>query len=834
MSGNQECGLANAIEAKLAFSVFSKKNFLPRNEFDALLTENNIKEALDKAAPGGFDQSLVEYITKRARKTFATLVWGDNVQRAVDLEVFGFHDDYLPIDIEGTHLTSLNGLSGNSDAWNWFRSWKQREISRFRHEQWIFLPFIFANDSTMEELHRDYCLPFIKYKRESEEGSFSVLYKATIHHAHQKVSTENLVIAIKELRNKEAGADQSELTALNLARQLQHPHIVPFVGGFRQASTSHLLFQWADGGNLRSYWSDEKNWSRDADLIRWTIEQIEGLIAALEKWHNEPSHITSNGRHGDLKPENILRSLRPDRGIFQIADLGLAKVHSLPTHARNKPSSTPGGTLRYRPPEIDVLRDDQRIFSRSYDMWGMGCIILEWIIWLVYGIDGLRTFYQQAFPDEFDAFWSRTAEGRPTNPVAVYWMKHMQNTCLADGEQCYSIALRDLLLFVENRLLVPDSAEQDTTNTYRLPNGGDAIPKLDITPASDLRLGSKTPKRAKSRDSCKILQEILSAKKDIANYMYNPKVHMNGPNGRGPSTRSGLLTPFPKSSSRQEQKSRDPIRLNHQRQWNGGMANTKNPYAIPGTFNVWITHFDNLFAKNVFGILEDDEIARLAPAHKTSFLSDPQFPDAMLKRYKGMRIASFEEIYEKYSQLEFTHLTDRSLGMAGIESRFATLFGKANLLWRRADLTKVMTKIVYPPDRQVLSWSWMAVTGSICFMDIPSGSVDWTPDLVSPFDDSEDTCGTSGALRGDARQFSTQRDDRLFFDRVTDGLSYGQLLCLVLGTQDVWDGRLMTHYGLLVATAEEGSGVYERVGVATFERDHNWMDREHFQCISIV
>jgi len=164
-------------------------------------------------------------------------------------------------------------------------------------------------------------------------------------------------------------------------------------------------------------------------------------------------------------------------------------------------------------------------------------------------------------------------------------------------------------------------------------------------------------------------------------------------------------------------------------------------------------------------------------SRKTSFLSDPQFPDAMLKLYKGMRIAFFEEIYQKYSELDFTHLTDRSLGMAGIESRFANLFGKArhgilddirersylrrSLLWRRANLTKEMVKINYPPNRQVLSWSWMAVTGSICFIDIRSGTVDWKPDLGSPFDDY----GTPKALRGDARDFYKQYNDRVFFDR---------------------------------------------------------------------
>ena len=195
MSRNQKCGLFDAIEAKLAWSAFSRKKFLPQNEFEALLTESNVQEELQKAAPGAYDDSLAEYITKHARKTFATLVCEDKVLKAFNLEAFGFRDDYLPIDIEGEHVTSLNGISGNSNAWNWFCDWSRREISKFRDAQWTFLPFVFSDDSTMEELHRDCPLPFLTSDSMGEGGSFSFLHKATIHHAHQRVSSVSIFVS---------------------------------------------------------------------------------------------------------------------------------------------------------------------------------------------------------------------------------------------------------------------------------------------------------------------------------------------------------------------------------------------------------------------------------------------------------------------------------------------------------------------------------------------------------------------------------------------------------------------------------------------------------------
>ena len=233
-------------------------------------------------------------------------------------------------------------------------------------------------------------------------------------------------------------------------------------------------------------------------------------------------------------------------------------------------------------------------------------------------------------------------------------------------------------------------------------------------------------------------------------------------------------------------------------------------------------------------------------------MSDPQFPDAMLQRYRGMRIAFFEEIYEKYSQLDFTHPTDRSLGMAGVESRFAKLFGRAQhglldqqknrsylcrtLLWRRADPNEDMTKIDYPPNMRVLSWSWMAVKGAICFMDIEFGAVDWEQDLGSPFNNYGGVGDAPGALYGHAIDFHKQDNDRVFFDRGREAewIPSIELKCLILGICDTSDDRLVTHYGLLVTAAEKGSDVFERVGVAAFERDQIWMEQEYMQRICVM
>ncbi|KAK7709694.1 hypothetical protein SLS57_008599 [Botryosphaeria dothidea] len=129
-------------------------------------------------------------------------------------------------------------------------------------------------------------------------------------------------------------------------------------------------------------------------------------------------HIgTGNWRHGDLKPDNILRfvdSTTAERslGTLKIADLGLAKLHDVDTNLRAEPTSQRCGTLKYEPPEALYPHRSPR--SRRYDIWSMGCIILESIIWLLYGYDGLEVFNGEMIddPNRETIFYRVDSEGQ--------------------------------------------------------------------------------------------------------------------------------------------------------------------------------------------------------------------------------------------------------------------------------------------------------------------------------------------------------------------------------------------------------------------------------------
>lgn len=136
---------------------------------------------------------------------------------------------------------------------------------------------------------------------------------------------------------------------------LNQKHIVRFITAFRRGDEGHyLMFEWANGGNLRNLWRTFKRPALTRDLVKATIKQLVGLAQGIDK-----AHYPGNGvwyRHGDLKPENILWFKDEDgdesrMGTLKIGDWGLAKQHQIVTELRNNKTSTEYGTRRYEPPE---------------------------------------------------------------------------------------------------------------------------------------------------------------------------------------------------------------------------------------------------------------------------------------------------------------------------------------------------------------------------------------------------------------------------------------------------------------------------------------------------
>jgi serine/threonine protein kinase len=265
------------------------------------------------------------------------------------------------------------------------------------------------------------------------------------------------------------------------------------------------MFPWAEGDSLRDHWNRTPTKGPSHGLISQTITQLLGIADALTKLHNyragrrrtlsshsvalavpvnndaqsdEPMPLQSDPqfdldysddddvhvqnrdsiRHGDLKPENILRFTDSDHelGTLKIADMGLAKQHVLATSDRcdkRQITSTRYGTQPYEAPE--TITESAR--SRLYDVWSMGCITLEFIIWILYGNEPLTSFYDQIAggPKLPYQYYEITDPNEPNRAevhrVVLKWIKHIESN---DPECSQNSAIRDLLTIVREKLLV--------------------------------------------------------------------------------------------------------------------------------------------------------------------------------------------------------------------------------------------------------------------------------------------------------------------------------------------------------------------------------------------
>ena len=198
---------------------------------------------------------------------------------------------------------------------------------------------------------------------------------------------------------------------------------------------------------------------------------------------------------------------------------------------------------------------------------------------------------------------------------------------------------------------------------------------------------------------------------------------------------------------------------------------------------------------------------------------------------KGMKIALFQSLYEKYSNLSLSYDKDRPVAIRGLEKRLIETLKTTGgygvfdcylhrfLLWQSAG--DPIKRIESYGSEKVPSWSWMAYTGSIEYMSVPSGKVLWAEDIQSPF-----RIRAKGNLMGDEirrKQAEIVARAWRLADCPTSSLILGESMrCVVLGTEkEAVSNRPPKHYVLVVlAVSDEIADLYERVGVGILEEAH--------------
>lgn len=129
---------------------------------------------------------------------------------------------------------------------------------------------------------------------------------------------------------------------------------------------------------------------------------------------------------------------------------------------------------------------------------------------------------------------------------------------------------------------------------------------------------------------------------------------------------------------------------------------------------------------------EDLTQLKCLPRSVKHFKLDPEFPRLLFGSGFGATLLFLQDLLKGYSERNLSECTDRAIALSGLAARIARalyceenygIFGLylyRNLLWQRSDPQSIMERIEYK-SRDVPSWSWMAYTGGIKFVNVDFG-----------------------------------------------------------------------------------------------------------------
>lgn len=482
--------------------ILRQSNSYPRGVLHNLITEDAVAHELNTKI--ATQQELIKFICQSAEKVFASAILatytGKDLRKSMSrFKTLGFSDASLPV----TRADFDRIVDGDRVL---RKLWTNIKKGYFVDKQWIFLAPIFPDPENLTEeklklvFLQEHIFPFTFVHETRREGSFGFVYQVTIHPSHQesimkKVSCTYLHVipfiyimktntycyfkanilqadgtpanaAMKELKAS-ISEDQMEVqiykewnteaTALAKLSRLRHEHMIQVRAIITRGGKHYFMFQWADGGCLQDFYIRHRRPSLDSNFVKDIVLQLRGLADALNALHNFKEGGQESYRHGDLKPENILIFEDGKVGVWKIADMGLAKHHLAPTVLRGEQTTTLYGTRSYEPPEVTQIGNNPAgARSRLYDIWSMGCITLELVMWLLYGYDWLLEFNKSLKVGSMNAspYWEPEGNGgAKVHRSVIFSMGYIAE----NDPECTrntSSAIKDLLQLVKTKLLV--------------------------------------------------------------------------------------------------------------------------------------------------------------------------------------------------------------------------------------------------------------------------------------------------------------------------------------------------------------------------------------------
>ncbi|EPE33277.1 Protein kinase-like (PK-like) [Glarea lozoyensis ATCC 20868] len=487
------------------------KDFLPIGSLHRILTRSRIRQEVAKEFSGSQDEleNLVGeiwdiYSTSsspfvQSRKTTRLRIFAilSLIGKTNEIKAFveaGLYDSHLPFVLFNSsdgcpQLALPNETDQNpTNLIELFATWPEWAIESFAEKQVQLLSpyFQLSTSKHSEVLHYDFgakiILPYIEKDPTRRRGGFGEVFRVKIHpECHNccedtAAPEKNPSYAVKRFLRDDPQAFEAEVSSLKRLNKKDNPNIITLLGTFAYREQYYLIFPWADG-NLRDFWIQYPTPSNtvpaklDYDWVLWFSEQCLGIAQGLEAIHSAVVQLESSsekgssdqlhGRHGDLKPENILWFENPNEvegtpssSVLKISDFGLTDFH------RNRSKSginaqTVGNSPTYRAPEYDVMK----AVSQNYDIWTLGCVLLEFVTWFLSGWPEVDEFSEIRTNEDNnqvkeDTFFVLVYLKERNGQIGARLKESVVNQCnkLYDRENC-SDYMVEFLNFIKDHLL---------------------------------------------------------------------------------------------------------------------------------------------------------------------------------------------------------------------------------------------------------------------------------------------------------------------------------------------------------------------------------------------
>lgn len=267
------------------------------------------------------------------------------------------------------------------------------------------------------------CLQYVEPDDPSSEltvhGIVSQLNTSSLT-TSQIISQTNL-FALKSFRRGEHDTEahkrkfENEVSNLRIYGDFDRG-IVPLVATIYQGVAYHILLPRADC-DLLEYWEryEDPPDNLDSD-VQWFAKQATKLAEAMEYIHNPRATNPSSLWHGDIKPDNILVFLGKDTGPNLIlGDLGEM------TNIATSETMAAGGS--YKPPEFEM---DKNAVTQSCDIWMLGCLLFEFIVWILQRWKGVEKFKEERWRQQVRPtfFESVKCEGEESESEHIFGINY--------------------------------------------------------------------------------------------------------------------------------------------------------------------------------------------------------------------------------------------------------------------------------------------------------------------------------------------------------------------------------------------------------------------------